>query len=244
MSKIINKFYIITFLVLIFSSISVFIYFYNDNYVKNYLTKKINQTFKLEKLKLDGRYRSNRSKILNQLSLEKGSPILFIDLEDLRKKILTVPWVKTAKVSRKLPNEIHISIAEYQPAAIWEYKKEIYVLNDDGYQIEKVNKRDGYEDLLFAVGEEANINISNLLLALNDFPSLNSRIDFVRFIGKRRWDIYLKGDVRILLPMGDVIDAITELNQHLKDYNLIEKGHKKIDLRVKGEISTDRIFKN
>ena len=70
MSKIINKFYIITFLVLIFSSISVFIYFYNDNYVKNYLTKKINQTFKLEKLKLDGRFRSNRSKILNQLTLK------------------------------------------------------------------------------------------------------------------------------------------------------------------------------
>ena len=30
----------------------------------------------------------------------------------------------------------------------------------------------------------------------------------------------------------------------IKDYNLIEKGHKKIDLRVKGEISTDRIFKS
>ena len=43
--------------------------------------------------------------------------------------------------------------------------------------------------------------------------------------------------------MGDIIDAITELNQHLKDYNLIEKGHKRIDLRVKGEISTDRILK-
>ena len=44
--------------------------------------------------------------------------------------------------------------------------------------------------------------------------------------------------------MGDVSDALLELDQHLKDYNLIEKGHKKIDLRVKGEISTDRIFKN
>ena len=29
----------------------------------------------------------------------------------------------------------------------------------------------------------------------------------------------------------------------VEDYNLIEKVHKKIDLRIKGEISTDRIFK-
>ena len=43
--------------------------------------------------------------------------------------------------------------------------------------------------------------------------------------------------------MGDINDALLELDQHLKDYNLIEKGHKKIDLRIKGEISTDRVFK-
>ena len=39
-------------------------------------------------------------------------------------------------------------------------------------------------------------------------------------------------------------EDLLELDQHLKDYNLIEKGHKKIDLRIKGEISTDRIFKS
>ena len=244
MSKIINKFYIIAILVLIFSSIPLYIYFSKNNSIKNFLTNKINQNFKLETLKLDGRYRSSRSKILNELSLKKGSPILFIDLDSLRNKILTVPWVKNAKVSRKLPNEIHIFIVEYQPAAIWKHKKEIYVLNNEGYQIEKVNKSEGYEDLLLITGDEANINVSSLLSALNDFPLLRSRIDFVRFIGKRRWDIYFKGDVLIKLPMGDVNDAITDLDQHLKDYNLIEKGHKKIDLRVKGEISTDRIFKS
>ena len=44
--------------------------------------------------------------------------------------------------------------------------------------------------------------------------------------------------------MGNTYDVLLELDQHLKDYNLIEKGHKKIDLRIKGEISTDRIFKS
>ena len=62
--------------------------------------------------------------------------------------------------------------------------------------------------------------------------------------GKEGGTYFFKEGVLIKLPMGDVSDALLELDQHLKDYNLIEKGHKKIDLRVKGEISTDRIFKN
>ena len=53
-----------------------------------------------------------------------------------------------------------------------------------------------------------------------------------------------KEGVKIQLPMGNTYDVLLELDQHLKDYNLIEKGHKKIDLRIKGEISTDRIFKS
>ena len=51
-----------------------------------------------------------------------------------------MPWIKNASISRKLPNQIHIKIEEYQPSAIWEYKNEIYVLDKEGYHIEKVNK--------------------------------------------------------------------------------------------------------
>ena len=98
--------------------------------------------------------------------------------------------------------------------------------------------------ILFIYGNEADINLNSFLNALEDYPLLRKRIDYATFIGKRRWDLFFKEGVLIKLPMGDVSDALLELDQHLKDYNLIEKGHKKIDLRVKGEISTDRIFKN
>ena len=174
----------------------------------------------------------------------KKTTILFLDLGGLRKKILVVPWIKNASISRKFPNEIHIKIEEYQPSVIWEHKNEIYVLDNQGYHIEKVNKKDGYDDLLHISGESADINVESLILALNQYPSLKDRIDYTKFIGKRRWDLYFKEGVLIKLPMGDINDALLELDQHLKDYNLIEKGHKKIDLRVKGEISTDRIFKS
>ncbi len=243
MPRIISKVYIISLLIVSILSIFAYLYYKKDNPINMYMSNKAEGFFKLETLKLDGRYRSSKEHILSALSLKKDSPILFLDLSDLRKKILIVPWIKNASISRKLPNEIHVKIEEYQPSAIWEYRNEIYVLDEEGYQIEKVSRKDGYDDLLHISGESADINVESLLLALKQYPSLQDRIDYTRFIGKRRWDLYLEEGILIKLPMGDINDALLELDQHLKDYNLIEKGHKKIDLRVKGEISTDRIFK-
>ena len=244
MPRIVNRVYIISLLIISILSISVYLYYDKGNPINIYFNNKVEGFFKLETLKLDGRYRSSKERILSILSLKKDSPILFLDLGDLRKKILVVPWIKNASISRKFPNEIHIKIEEYQPSVIWEHKNEIYVLDDQGYHIEKVNKKDGYDDLLHISGESADINVESLILALSQYPSLKDRIDYTKFIGKRRWDLYFKEGVLIKLPMGDINDALLELDQHLKDYNLIEKGHKKIDLRVKGEISTDRIFKS
>jgi Cell division septal protein len=159
----------------------IYLFLYENNPVNNYYNNFSNTFFKLEKLKLDGRVRSNKTKILSSLSLELNSPILKINLEKIKKNILSVPWIKSAKVSRKLPNEIHIFIEEYEPAAIWENKNEVLILDKDGYHIEKIQKKDAYDDLLFVYGNEADLNKSNFLNALDDYPSLKSRIDYATF---------------------------------------------------------------
>ena len=90
----------------------IYLFLYENNPVNNYYNNFSNTFFKLEKLKLDGRVRSNKTKILSSLSLELNSPILKINLEKIKKNILSVPWIKSAKVSRKLPNEIQDSLNE------------------------------------------------------------------------------------------------------------------------------------
>ena len=116
-------FFLILFFIIF--TFSIYLFLYANNPVSNYYNNFSNSFFKLEKLKLDGRVRSNKTKILSSLSIELNSPILNINLEKIKKNILSVPWVKSAKISRKLPNEIHIFIEEYEPAAIWEYKNEV-----------------------------------------------------------------------------------------------------------------------
>ena len=69
--------------------------------------------------------------------------------------------------------------------------------------------------ILFIYGNEADINLNSFLNALEDYPLLRKRIDYATFIGKRRWDLFFKEGVLIKLPMGDVSDALFELDQHL-----------------------------
>ena len=133
MLKFKSKTYFFLFLFLIVITFSIYLFFYENNPVSNYYNNFSNSFFKLEKLKLDGRVRSNKTKILSSLSLELNSPIFNINLEKIKKNILSVPWIKSAKISRKLPNEIHIYIEEYEPAAIWEYKNELLILDKDGF---------------------------------------------------------------------------------------------------------------
>ena len=202
MLKFKRKTYFSLILFLTIFTFSIYLLLYQNNPVNNYYNNFSNSFFKLEKLKLDGRVRSNKTKILSSLSLELNSPILNINLEKIKRNILSVPWIKSAKISRKLPNEIHIFIEEYEPAAIWEYKNEVLILDKDGYHIEKIQKKDAYADLLFIYGNEADLNLGNFLNALDDYSSLRERIDYATFIGKRRWDLYFKEGVLIKLPMG------------------------------------------
>ena len=134
-----------------------------------------------------------KKRILSSLALEINSPIFNINLKELKKNILTVPWVKSAKVSRKLPNEIHILIEEYEPAAIWEYKNEILILDKDGYHIEKIQKKDIYDDLLFIYGNEADINLNSFLNALQDYPLLIKKELIMQLLsGKEGGTYFLK----------------------------------------------------
>ena len=136
MSKLITKIsFTLAFLLIVFF-LSIFFFLNKSNSTDSYLINFSDSFFKLEKLKLDGRKRSSKEKIMSSLSIKMNTPILNINIQELKQNILQVPWIKNAKVSRKFPNEIHIYIEEYKPLAIWQFRKEIIILDRDGYHIE------------------------------------------------------------------------------------------------------------
>ena len=78
MPRIVSRVYIILLLIISILSISVYLYYDKGNPINTYFNNKAENFFKLETLKLDGRYRSNKEQILSTLSLKKDSPIFSI----------------------------------------------------------------------------------------------------------------------------------------------------------------------
>src|SRR3546814_13287745 len=67
-----------------------------------------------------GRNETDAADLLDVLGVERGMPILAIDLEALQERVIALPWVRTARVERHLPDTLFIAITERRPLALWQ----------------------------------------------------------------------------------------------------------------------------
>lgn len=240
MRRIRNYFYISVSILFLFFSLFVYLFYFNESVLLGQFYESANKVFKLESIKLIGRNRSSRGEIISSINLKVGDPLFNLNLNDIRQNVLSVPWVKDVSINRNLPNSLLLVIEEYQPSAIWEFNKEQIVLDRDGYHIKNVTGQKVFKDLLLVKGEEADSKISELILALDYHPDIASRLQYAILIAQRRWDIYIDDQVLVKLPTGDISESLFDLKRYLKEYKFIEYGHKKIDMKIRGKIATDK----
>ncbi|WP_164099257.1 cell division protein FtsQ/DivIB, partial [Serratia marcescens] len=76
-------------------------------------------------------------------------------LADVRARLLAYPWIKDARVSRRLPDKLLIDIVEREPAAIWQNHGQLMLIDPAGVPLEPVS-REAMPDLPLLVGDGAN----------------------------------------------------------------------------------------
>ncbi|MDO8674057.1 MAG: FtsQ-type POTRA domain-containing protein [Dehalococcoidia bacterium] len=64
-----------------------------------------------------------------------GQNILAVDRDEVARVVGQIPVVRSARVTRNLPNEVVITIEERQPWAVWQVKEAKYVIDDEGVVI-------------------------------------------------------------------------------------------------------------
>tara|TARA_R100000789_G_scaffold62815_1_gene59749 strand:- start:96 stop:578 length:483 start_codon:yes stop_codon:yes gene_type:complete len=72
----------------------------------------------LRRVTVEGRLRTPRADVFAALGATQGDPILGIDIDQARARLESIDWVRSAVVERRLPDLIHIQIAERSPVAI------------------------------------------------------------------------------------------------------------------------------
>ncbi|MBR5130613.1 MAG: FtsQ-type POTRA domain-containing protein [Alphaproteobacteria bacterium] len=192
-------------------------------------------TFRI--VSIEGHKRTSKEDIIRAFNLEQGTPILDIDLSDIQNKIAELPWVDSVSVERHLPSTIYIRIVEKTPIAVWQSNKKYFPLDETGEPID--DNRTKLNNLLLVVGRDAPEYTSDLIVALNKYPTIKELVVSAVRVGDRRWNLILhdvNDGINVYLPEIGIEEALSRLVEAQKTDEVLSKDLKVIDLRIEDRL--------
>lgn len=186
--------------------------------------------FAVEQLLIDGRNNVNRDELKKILGVGRGQSVFEPDLAAMRSRLESISWVKSAVVERHLPNTIYVRLEERKPMALWQRQNKLAVVDRDGVVLTEAGLSK-FKNLLIIVGAEAPKFAPDLVAMLNVEPDFEARVESAKWIGGRRWDLFLKNGVEVRLPEEDMGQAIKRLADAQREAQLMDRNVQAIDLR-------------
>jgi cell division protein FtsQ len=108
-----------------------------------------------------------------------------IDLTDIRQRVEAFNWVREARVSRRLPDTLVVSITERVPTAIWQHDQELFLVDSDGEVLTEV-ALDAMPDLPLIIGPQANHQVAGFETLMDRAPALRPMLAGATWVGNRR----------------------------------------------------------
>lgn len=163
------------------------------------------------------------------LAFHRGQPFVFLDLDQVRRDVENVGWVKSATIRRQFPGTLVVSVTERPRLAVWQYQNRDQVIDDTGQIIpEAVASR--FPDLPLIVGEGANETAADIIQLVRARPQLYQRIFALQRVDTRRWNIILKNGTLIKLPAVNQDQAMARLDTLIAQQRVLDQGLAAIDL--------------
>ena len=192
--------------------------------------------FRVVSIALVGNHHVNREEVLATAGITGTTSLLFLDVDQIRLRLKTNPWIADATVLKLYPNELQIGVKEREAFALWQKDGHVSVIADDGTVLEPyVAPR--LSQLPLVVGEGAQTKAKEFLALLDRYPTMR---DFVRasvLVGERRWNLRLKNGIDVRLPETDVAPALERLVALDNEKNLITRDIVAIDLRLPDRVT-------
>ena len=230
----------LTLLVLALFIISIFTTKSNYNYLDTFFNDIVPKFsakigLSVKRIEISGMQNSDETIVKNITKFIYGKPILFTDIEDVKKRIEGLDWIKFAEVRRNYPDKIYIKVRERIPFAIWQNDSEISLINIDGNVITNQNLNK-FKDFPLVIGPDAPDHAEELIKVISSDVELSKRVTAATRVGMRRWNILIDGRIDILLPEGDFKLAWEKLVRLQKIRNILDRKISMIDFRDKDRL--------
>lgn len=156
-----------------------------------------------------------------------------VDIAAIRARVEAFQWVQSARVTRRLPDTLVVSITERTPTAIWQHEQTLYLVDSEGEVLEEV-ALDAMPDLPLIIGPAANRQVASFELLMDRAPALRPMLSGATWVGNRRWDLRFQSGETLALPEGeeDAGRALLNFARMDSQNGLLGEGFRRFDMRV------------
>ncbi|MBB6159243.1 cell division protein FtsQ [Bartonella doshiae] len=174
--------------------------------------------------------------VLNLLGLNTTPSIFTFNVDRARSILEQQAWVQSATVQKIYPNQVHVSIVEREPYAVWQHDGIVDIIDHTGRVI--VPFQGGVvRNLPLVVGRGVQNSAKVFIQALSAYPKLYSRVHAFMRVGDRRWDLILDNGVRVMLPENGALERLASLVKSGTAQELFSRDVLRIDLRLSDRIT-------
>jgi cell division septal protein FtsQ len=172
-------------------------------------------------------------KLKKQLYFLVNTSILSIDHKKMNEVVLQNEWIHFLNINKKFPSTVNVIVVEHEPFVFWKKGNNNLIITKEFTLIEKFNSNN-FSNQTLAKGNFDIEDLKRLYKALNNNNFDLANIASFEFINSERWDLFLKGNKKIMLGRYDYNQQINNLNKVL-----IQSKDEKftyVDLRLKNKI--------
>ncbi len=208
--------------------------------IKNY-NEYENNLFKIKHISVIGNDYISKKEIIESLSLNKGDFIFKVNIKSIKDNIEKIPFVKKAKISIRIPDEIDIKIIEQVPIALIITKnKKIFVDSDNNFLVANTKSINNFPVPILNI-EEINIKKNKSISIIKYlYENYNNMYNNISEISESKSKITLITDKRtkIFLNPEMTISNLKKLKKFEESISVIKNinDYKYINLEFENQI--------
>lgn len=157
--------------------------------------------FEVKRVEVRGVKNINELRVYEKALAERDQAMPLVDIDGLRRDLLSLSWVKDARVSRQLPDTLVIDIVEREPHAVLRKDDRFVLIDSTGHELQIVSRKQAAGRLIVS-GPGAGQQVVELGKMLEAAPALKPRVQEAEWIGNRRWNLTFQSGQVLALPEG------------------------------------------
>lgn len=206
--------------------------------VKGWHEAKKPGQFPLLEMRMSGLVRTHVSQALDVIGMKKGVNILAVDLQEVRTRVESLPWVRSARVKRQFPSTLTVRVVEKRAVGLSREKDQLVLLDEYGLVIKPLEEGDPLVApvIVLARGTDRAARVVWLINLLAKHTWLGNRISEAVGLPGGRWTLYTKKGVKLLFSKR-TDQELGLLKRLQKQYAILDRKIRQIELRIPGRVA-------